>query len=226
MASKKYTKRRGGRHRSRKQRGGAGNAYSFGAPIVAGLGDSAEVIRMPSCQAVTRPGEIAGYPMSGGLPGMSRSFFGGGKAARRRRAATRRRRQAGGGYTFDLSASPMYGGTPYTSGPPEVLRTPCEGSVPNPLNPGPHTPSTQPPMRGGGSGGLGVDNLGYIAPTAGYSNGPSGWVASTGAPVQVQIPYDARAMNPACLKTGGGRRRRHSRMSVRRTRRRHRSQKK
>jgi len=44
----------------------------------------------------------------------------------------------------------------------------------------------------------------YSAQTAGYGNQPSTWVSSTGTPSLLQIPYDARALNPACLKTGGG----------------------
>jgi hypothetical protein len=60
-------------------------------------------------------------------------------------------------------------------------------------------------------GGGGADLAAYSAPTAGFSNQPSSWVASTGAPVLIQAPYDARTMNQACLKTGGGRRRRSSR---------------
>ena len=59
----------------------------------------------------------------------------------------------------------------------------------------------------GGANGLGVDNLAYYAPTAGYDNKPSTWLDSVGAPVQLQIPYEAKSWNPACLKTGGRRRR-------------------
>jgi len=58
----------------------------------------------------------------------------------------------------------------------------------------------------GGANGLGVDNLAYYAPTAGYDNKPSTWLDSVGAPVQLQIPYEAKSWNPACLKTGGSRR--------------------
>jgi hypothetical protein len=164
--------------------GGLGQSYSFGAPIVPGLGNSAEVIPGSSCLASTRPGMVA-TPTSGlGLPGLS-----GG--------ARRRRTQKGGRYSFDLSA-PVAGGTPWGTGIPPVMRIPCEGATPNPLNP--------VAMRGGAAGGLGASSLGYFAPTAGYGNAPSGWVASAGAPVMVQTPYDARAMNQACLKTGGGRR--------------------
>jgi hypothetical protein len=53
----------------------------------------------------------------------------------------------------------------------------------------------------GRGGGLGTDSAAYYAPTAGYDNKPSSWLNSVGAPVQLQIPYEAKAWNPACLKT-------------------------
>ena len=56
--------------------------------------------------------------------------------------------------------------------------------------------------------GGGADTVGYYAPTAGYSNQPSSWVGATGAPVLLQPPYAAASMNQACLKTGGGRKKR------------------
>jgi hypothetical protein len=43
----------------------------------------------------------------------------------------------------------------------------------------------------------------YYAPTGGYANTASTWKDSVGAPVQIQVPYAARAMNQACLTTGG-----------------------
>ncbi len=132
-----------------------------------------------------------GYFGAKGLPGLS---------------GGRRRRQSGGRYGFDLSAQVTPSGGPALGGIPNVQRIACEGSTPNPLNPGPHTPSTQPPVQGGGAqlGGIGSANLAYYAPTAGYGNTASSWVSSVGAPVQIQVPYEARAWNPACLKTGGG----------------------
>jgi hypothetical protein len=186
----RHMKRKATRKSTRKQAGGGqGQSYSFGAPIVPGLGNSAEVVPMSSCGAASRPGFIS-FPSTGlGLPGLS----GGG---RRRRA----RSQRGGRYSFDLSA-PVAGGTPWGSGIPPVMRIPCEASTAT--------------MRGGAS-----DNVGYFAPTAGYSNGASTWVGSTGAPSMVQTPYDARAMNPACTKTGGGRKRRATGKKTRRHRRR------
>lgn len=67
----------------------------------------------------------------------------------------------------------------------------------------------------GTPGGTGSPFL--TSPTAGFDNKPSSWVDSVGAPVQLQIPYDARIMNPACIKTGG--RRRNTRRNRRNTRR-------
>jgi hypothetical protein len=156
-----------------------------------------------------------------GLPGMS-----GGK-----RRKSRKQRggsmvttgQRGGRYTFDLSPPSVAGvspnAAPWWAGTyPPVQRIACEGSTPNPLNPGPHTPSTQPtpvassnlhlnPQSGGatspGTVGVGdVDSMYYYAPTAGYDNKPSTWVDSVGAPVQLQIPFAARELNPSCLTTG------------------------
>ena len=119
-------------------------------------------------------------------------------------------KQRGGRYTVDVGGAVL--GTNVFA---PVNRIACEGSTPNPLNPGPHTPSTQPPIMGGGgtrrnrrqSGGVwGVDSAAYYAQTAGYGNTPSAWVSSTGTPSMLQTPYAAGAMNPACLKTGGGKR--------------------
>jgi len=143
----------------------------------------------------------------------------GGKRRKRRSV-----KQRGGRYTFDLSQGSVNGVAPnaaawWAGTYPPVQRIACEGSTPNPLNPGPHTPSTQPlpvasanlhlnPQSGGaganpGTVGVGnVDSMYYYAPTAGYDNKPSTWVDSVGAPVQLQIPFAAREMNPACLTTG------------------------
>lgn len=60
----------------------------------------------------------------------------------------------------------------------------------------------------GTPGGTGSPFL--TSPTAGYSNQPSTWRDSVGAPVELQIPYNARIMNPACIKTGGKRKTRRS----------------
>jgi len=177
--------------------GGLGQSYAFNpTPIIPGVDTGISFQPESSCMAAVRPGTIMGAPIgSGGLPGMG----GGGRRRRGTRGKGRKgrrsskRRQRGGRYSFDLSASPIPGGTPWGNGIPQVMSIPCEAARHNPLN-----------LQAGGVGG--VDSAFYVAPTAGYTNNPSSWVASTGAPVQIQTPYNAGAMNPACLKTGGRRR--------------------
>ena len=177
--------------------GGLGHSYTFGAPIVPGVDAGQTVVPQSSCMATTPPGFIANPRMGAGLPGMG----GGGRRRRggtkrgRRSAGRSRRRQRGGRYGFDLTDSATFGGTPYTSGIPQVMKIAPEGAVSNPLN----------PVQMGGVQTEG--GAAYFAPTAGYSNTPSTWVGSTGAPSLLQTPYDATSYNPACLKTGGGRRR-------------------
>lgn len=129
-----------------------------------------------------------------------------------------RRTQQGGRYTLDVASAV---GGPNVFVP--VSRIGCEGGMVNTAPPGALPNPT--PMRGGAkcwtrrgyknrrqaggkrgsrrqSGGVGgIDSAAYYAPTAGYGNQASTWVSSTGTPSMLQIPYDARAANPACLKT-------------------------
>jgi hypothetical protein len=172
----------------RKHRGGGtGQIYAFtGEPIVPGLGNAAVNQAQSSCLAATPFGSISATP--GGLPG----FKGGAYS------------QKGGRYGFDLTQQ-IAPATPFLGGTPPVVRIPCEGAYSNPLNPSTGAP-VQPnlPVQSGGVGG--IDSAFYAAPTAGYTNNASTWVGSTGAPSMLQIPYDARTMNQACLKTGGGKR--------------------
>lgn len=165
--------------------GGLGHTYTFGAPIVPNLDAGQTVVPQSSCMAVDRFGTIPTPTTGLGLPGMS-----GG----RRRGS---KKQRGGRYSFDLSAPAPGAAAPWAGGIPPVMRIPCESSstTANPLN----------AVQRGGVGG--IDSAFYAAPTAGYTNTPSTWVGSTGAPSLLQTPYDARTMNAACLKTGGGRRR-------------------
>lgn len=175
--------------RKRRQNGGSGNSYSFGAAVSPGAPYASEVIGGSSCMAAARPGMIAGYspPGLGGLPGMA----GGRRRSKRtkrskrskRSKRQRTKRMRGGRYTTEP-------GAPYASVGPNVF-----------------TPITKLGCEFQGGGG-GVDLAAYSAPTAGYTNQPSSWVGATGSPVLLQAPYDARSMNPACLKTGGGRRKR------------------
>lgn len=177
-------------NKTRRYRGGGlGNGYTFGAPIIGGIDAGQTVVPQSSCMAEVRPGYISNPGTSSGLPGM-----GGGGKRRRGTRGKRTKRQRGGRYGFDLSAAATFGGTPSTSGIPQVMAIPCESARANPLN----------AVQMGGVGG--IDSAFYAAPTAGYSNMPSTWVGATGAPSLLQTPYDARTLNPACLKTGGGRR--------------------
>ena len=196
--------------RKRRQSGGAGNSYSFGAAVTPGAPYASEVVRASSCMAADRPGMIAGYspPGLGGLPGMA----GGGRRRRGKRSGSKRsgskrgskrsgskrgsKRSGKKGRSMKL----MRGGRYVVAGAP----FPESSSV----GPNVYAPVAKLGCNyQGGGGGLGADNLAYAAPTAGYGNNPSPWVGATGAPVLLQAPYDARTMNQACIKTGGGRRR-------------------
>jgi hypothetical protein len=222
MVKRRTTKNR---KATRKQRGaGFGFTGASSIPGVPGTVSNPQVFTaLGDCRAV-EPGytiPFSGLKGNEGLPGMN-----GGKRrskSRRARRSKSRRGQKGGRYTFDLTGSSVAGVAPnaaawWAGTYPPVQRIACEGSTPNPLNPGPHTPSTQPlpvasanlhlnPQSGGATApatvGVGdVDSMYYYAPTAGYDNKPSTWVDSVGAPVQLQIPFAAREMNPACITTG------------------------
>ena len=183
------------RHGRKSQKGGAlGNIYSFGAPVVPGLGNSAEVIPSSSCLAVDNRFGTVSMPTSGlGLPG----FKGG----------ARSKKQRGGRYGFDLSAPFGNGAAGQMGGPPPVVAIPCEAS------------RTAIPSQSGGVGG--VDSAFYTAPTAGYSQQASTWTSQSGTPSLLAIPYAARGMSPACLKTGGSRKHKLRRASRRASRRVH-----
>jgi hypothetical protein len=115
--------------------------------------------------------------------------------------------------------------------PGSIMRLPCEAGTYNPLNPNPrdiqtattavgYVPGWTPFAKamGGGkrrksrkSGGAfpvvhvgAADSMRYYAPTAGYSNNPLAPPVLNNPGILMQTPYDARAFNMACLKTGGG----------------------
>jgi hypothetical protein len=181
------------RRNTRRNRKTSGGGWGFtGAASVPGQVNNPLVYSgIGDCRATQPPGFVT-PGRAVGLPGM----YGGSR---------RNRKQNGGRYGFNMAdmASVAPNGSAWWAGTyPPVQRLACEGSTPNPMNPGPHTPSTQPPLQRGGALSLGGDNLAYYAPTAGYSNDPSTWKDSVGAPVQIQTPFNARSMNPACLTTG------------------------
>ena len=194
------------RKNMRKTQKGAG--YSFGQAIAPEAPYAQEVIGgpklTPDCLDAVRPGLASTLPGTGGLPG-----FAGGA---RNLANSEGIAQAigsplmnGGRYTYDVGAGPLTGSAgPSMGSYPVVSRIGCEGGLVNTSPPG--AEANPKVLQNGGVGG--VDSAYYTAPTAGYSNGASAWVGSTGSPSLLQIPYDARIANPACNKTGGGKKRR------------------
>lgn len=192
--------------RKRRQAGGGGNSYSFGAAVSSGAPYASEVVGGSSCMAATRPGTIGGYspPGLGGLPGMA-----GGSRRRRRgtkrgtkrgaKRGSKRGSKRGTKRSAKRSAKRKYRGGRYTIVP---------AAYPESSSTGPNVYAPVSKLGCNFQGGGGADTLAYSAPTAGYGPLASSWVGQTGAPVLLQAPYEARTMNQACLKTGGGKRRR------------------
>jgi hypothetical protein len=147
--------------------------------------------------------------------------------------------QKGGRYGFFPQMGPLnpingVGVTPAPFG-----RIPCETGSYNPLNPNPgdiqrlSTAPLTPPFVSGKLAGGGlpagtsyaasaanfptvqvgdVDSMRYYAPTAGYRNDFMTFRAPSPVPgLTIQTPYDAKAFNQACIKTGGSRRSRKNR---------------
>ena len=174
---------------TRKQRGAG---YQFGASITGGLINNygQEVIAGPKLM----PDCVAAVkPDAMGFSGhKGLPGMGGG-----------RRKQSGGRYGF-VSADGAPPAAPWAGGLAPMSRIAPE--MANPI--------TNPYNQAGGA----ADNQAYYAPTAGYGNQASGWVGGTGSPVMIQVPYEARAMNPACLKTGGSRKARSRKARGRKTR--------
>lgn len=203
-ASRK-TSRKTSRKGSRKQTGGA---YAMGAPIAGGLINNygMETVTLggkltPDCLAAAKP-DTMGYGGTKGLPGLS-----GGR---------RKQRQSGGRYGFVAPDLDIVRGAPWASTYASVSRIAAETGTQNPYNPGPHALVTQPPVKqAGGAASLGGDNLAYYAPTAGYSVQAGSAVSSVGAPVRIEVPYEAKAWNPACLKTGGATKRKSKKVNRR-----------
>ena len=162
----------------RKQNGG-GWGFTGASSVPGQVNNPLVYSNTGDCRA-TQPSGFVTLGKTSGLPGMSGGAVGvSGCSRRNRRSSRRNRRQKGGRYGFDLnnagSVAPN-GAAWWAATYPPVQRLACEGSTPNQLNPGPHTPTTQPALqRGGAQLSLGGDNLAFYAPTAGYSNDPSTW---------------------------------------------------
>lgn len=187
-----------------------------------------------NCRAAPRPGYMDGayeaLRRPGGLPGMN----GGGRKRKGRKGNKKSRRfvQSGGRYGFDPSAaSPSMGGTPWGTGIAPVSAIPCEASrsiIPpdgasNTLNRiGSYLWSGNGNLLANMKGGGGVSVAATsspvtsgspfeIVPTARYTVNPPDVppiTTSAGTLVSINKPLMSAEMNPACLKTGGGRKRR------------------
>ncbi len=211
--SRKKTRRSGCRRNRRMLYGGAGGfAYTLGdhvagAPIINNYGQTIQ--RFPSCEQAERPGTLSSVP-SRGLPGF--------KGGRR----FRRTMKGGRGYTTTFEVNSK--GIAY----PIQQILPCVTPRQNPFNTPYDTLTAQParapfPQPGeglkggkrrlvGGVGGL--DSAFYEAPRAGYTNvpsdmagGESGTLADGKTPFMVIKGYaDQPGPSPACVKTGGRRR--------------------
>jgi hypothetical protein len=142
--------------------------------------------------------------------------------------------QKGGRYGFFPGMGPLNPVNGVGVAPAPFGRIPCETGTYNPLNPNPNdiqrlsTAPLTPPfvtgqLMGGGASPVGAlssanfpvvrvgdaDSMRYYAPTAGYRNDFMTFRAPSPVPgLTIQTPYDAKAFNQACIKTGGSRRNR------------------
>ena len=200
----KKSRRNYKKQRSTKQKGAG---YTVGSAIAPEAPYAQEIIGgpklTPDCLSAMRPGLAGPISGTGGLPG----FAGGsrqnlGSEGIAQEVGPLVKAMTGGGYTVDVGQGPIngIGSAGPSAGMAMISRIGCEGGLVNTSPPGAlATPLSLRQMGGVG----GVDSAYYTAPTAGYGNRPSDFVDSVGAPVLLQQPYDARIMNPACLKTGG-----------------------
>ena len=142
--------------------------------------------------------------------------------------------QKGGRYGFFPGMGPLNPINGVGTTPAPFGRIPCEVGTFNPLNPNPDNiqrlstaPLTPPFVTGRLAGGAAPTNVGssgysvanfptiqvgqpdmmrYYAPTAGYRNDFMTFRAPSPVPgLTIQTPYDAKAFNQACIKTGGSR---------------------
>jgi hypothetical protein len=149
-------------------------------------------------------------------------------------------KQSGGRYGFFPGMGPLNPANGVGTTPAPFGRIPCEVGTYNPLNPNPNgiqtmstAPLTPPFVTGRLAGGAAPINVGssgysaanfptvqvgqadsmrYYAPTAGYTNDFMTFRAPSPVPgLTIQTPYDAKAFNQACIKTGGSRRSRKNR---------------
>jgi len=182
---RKSTRRKSNR-RSRRSEGGGWSLDPSRAISAGYLENTAYTGAGKDCAgSVVRPGFISGN----GMPGMR-----------------------GGRYEMNAGALLSNGSDIGMKGLASHQSIACDRGSTNSLNMG--TGST---MRGGAhlAGAPvavgAVDSMRYNAPTAGYGHGFQTLPGSSVGGLMLNVPYDARAYNPACSKTSGGKRRTHRR---------------
>jgi len=231
--------RRTGCSRNRKfYGGGLGTSYGFGGsvdPANPSIGNAAEVVKFSSCGNATPTGFLSDTGTKGGLPG----FAGGGR--RRRRSTRRRRAMYGGTYTtvpnvvgdskiaFVENSYTGCGEGQYAQPNISVQQPPAPGyptsflTAPPGLVPSPSPGAPFTLQKGGapvGGNTYAADAMVYQAPRSGYtdlldSSGPT----AAGPPFSIHTPYSPQPQpSPACLKTGGGYRKKKGRKGSRKNR--------
>ena len=173
-------------------------------PLVASIGSS--------CMAA-KPGSWieGGHTGFGGLPGMKGGKRSSKRSSKKSRKSSKKNQQGGSYSIAEYDGTVM--GAARTAGISPIHNTGCSAASQTPIPDHSATlntrssylwdgPSTQATQRGG------ADSM--TVPTAGYSQ-LSGSVpqiqTAAGTLAMVNEPANARDMNPACLKTGGGSRR-------------------
>jgi hypothetical protein len=198
--------------------GGLGSGYANGPEMLARGYPVTE--SYSSCGAVSRPGMLTSAQISsfqGGLPGLaggSRRMRKGkskgkGKGSRKsQRRRSTRRRMRGGRYTMALDGTEFSALGPRGGMMATAERIPCESGVPPHVS---QTAPTQPAVAMSG-GALQLAPTPFLQEqTAGYSQGPSSFLDSVGAPILLNNPVGGRMGVPACAQTGGRRKQRKSR---------------
>jgi hypothetical protein len=192
--------------------GGLGSGYMNGSEMLARGYPTTE--SYSSCGAVSRAGmltsaEISG--MKGGLPGLSggsrRVRKGKSKGSRKsQRRRSTRRRMHGGRYGMSMDGAEFSALGPRGGMMATAERMGCETGAGGPY-PSP-TPSTAPAVAMSG-GALQLAPTPFLQEqTAGYSQSPSSFLDSVGAPILLNIPEGGRMGVPACAQTGGRRKQR------------------
>ena len=218
--------RRKGCRRNRAQRGGnTGQSYAFAGSVDSrnpSLGNAATVVPFPSCGNPASTSHLSDKGTLGGLPGSSVQRMYGGTYAPGFEVV---------GKSAIALTNPLY------SGCGEGLY-----ASKNQLNEASLSTITAPPptsfalkggkrrsWSGGAAAQLGTAPVGamlYEVPRSGYTTAPSnsqggnaGVLADGKTPFLVNVPYTAQpTSSPACLKTGGSRKRRKSRKGSRKSR--------